>query len=115
MFTIVWTSSALSTFKELELKAKASLQKRQKDHKTKSSPVEGLFKQTHKTICLLSENPRHPALNTHQYSSIPNPYRSGEKVFEAYIQNKTPGAYRVFWCYGTQNKEITIIAITPHP
>ena len=30
-------------------------------------------------------------------------------------KNKTPGAYRVFWCYGPNTGEITIIAITPHP
>jgi hypothetical protein len=30
-------------------------------------------------------------------------------------QNRTPGAYRVFWCYGPDQKQITILAITPHP
>jgi len=39
----------------------------------------------------------------------------GEKVFEAYVQNKTPGAYRLFWCYGPDKGQITLIAITPHP
>ena len=27
----------------------------------------------------------------------------------------TPGACRTFWCYGPAKREITIIAITPHP
>jgi hypothetical protein len=47
---------------------------------------------------------------------------SGEKIFEAYAQNNTPGAYRIFWHYGpdeiTSKKRapvITIVAITPHP
>ena len=26
-----------------------------------------------------------------------------------------PGAYRLFWCYGPESGQITIIAITPHP
>lgn len=30
-------------------------------------------------------------------------------------QNKTPGADRIFWCYGPEKGEMTIIAITPHP
>ena len=77
--------------------------------------MEGLFKQVHKTLELLAQNPRHPGLSTHEYSSIPNPYRDNEKVFEAYAQNKTPGAYRIFWCYGPNKKQITVIAITPHP
>jgi hypothetical protein len=36
-------------------------------------------------------------------------------VFESYVQNRTPGAYRVFWCYGPEQGQITIVAITPHP
>jgi hypothetical protein len=54
-------------------------------------------------------------LQTHPYSSIANPYDPKQKVFEAYAQNQTPGAYRVFWCCGPGNGELTIIAITPHP
>ena len=30
-------------------------------------------------------------------------------------ENNTPAAYRIFWFYGPGKKEITIIAITPHP
>ena len=68
-----------------------------------------------KTLGYLQTNPRHPSLNTHPYFSIDNPFDSEKKVFEAYAQNRTPGAYRVFWCYGPAKAEITIIAITPHP
>ncbi len=39
----------------------------------------------------------------------------GYKVFEAYIENKTSGAARLFWTYGPGNQEITIIGIEPHP
>ena len=42
-------------------------------------------------------------------------YQVKAKVFEAYAQHRTPGAYRVFWCYGPGPGEITILAITPHP
>jgi len=38
-----------------------------------------------------------------------------EKVFEAYAENRTSAAFRVFFCYGPERNEITITAITPHP
>lgn len=114
-FNIVFVDPAESTYSELESEAKKALENRTKRKESKSSKQEGLFKQVHKTIEYLSDNPRHPSLNTHEYDSIENPYKKEEKVFEAYAQNKTPGAYRVFWCYGPNKKDITIIAITPHP
>ena len=110
-----WTDEAAAQFEELQSAATATAANRVRDRKAKTSKAEGLFKQVEKTVRLLLENPRHPGLQTHQYSSIPNPYDKNQKVFEAYAQNETPGAYRVFWCYGREKGEITIIAITPHP
>lgn len=66
-----------------------------------------------KALGYLETNPRHPGLNTHKFSSLTGP--DGEEIFEAYVENKTPAAYRIFWFYGPDKKEITIIAITPHP
>jgi hypothetical protein len=115
MYTIRWLGQAESDYSDLEQKAHASRQKRKAKGWKKSSKNEGLFKQVSKTIDFLKNDPRHPGLQTHPYSSLQNPYNPNEKVFEAYAQNKTPGAYRVFWCYGPGKGEITIIAITPHP
>jgi hypothetical protein len=109
-----WTPKAQATYEELRDKAKAIKNKR-KGKRKGAGREEGLFKQVHKAIRLLASNPRHPGLQTHEFTSIPNPYDQRQKVFEAYAQNQTPGAYRVFWCYGPREKEITIIAITPHP
>jgi hypothetical protein len=81
---------------------------------TKSSKQEGLYKQVIKTLQLLSNNPKHPGLRTHEFHSLMHPHRAHEKVFEAYVQNHTPGAYRIFWCYGPKKQEIAIITITPH-
>ncbi len=114
-FTLVWLEESASTFDELEAAARKSLENRKKSKKAKASRQEGLFKQILKCVELLQANPRHPGLNTHEYESIENPYDPDTKVFEAYVQNRTPGAYRVFWCYGPKQGEITIIAITPHP
>lgn len=66
-----------------------------------------------KALGLLETNPRHPGLNTHKFSSLKGP--DGEEVFEAYAENKTPAAWRIFWYYGPDKKQITILAITPHP
>lgn len=115
MFTLKWLSTAAATYDALKAKASASLKSRLLAGKKKSRKDEGLFKQVHKTLDLLRTNPRHPGLQTHEYDSIENPYDKKQKVFEAYAQNQTPGAYRVFWCYGPGKHEITIIAITPHP
>jgi hypothetical protein len=114
-FTLVWLEESASTFAELEAATRKSLENRKKSKKGKAARQEGLFKQVLKCVELLQANPRHPGLNTHEYESIENPYDPGTKVFEAYVQNRTPGAYRVFWCYGPKQGEITITAITPHP
>lgn len=115
MFELVWLVTANQKYEELAGAAKSSLDTREKNKRAKASPVEGLFKQVDKCIELLQSNPRHPGLNTHEFDSLSHPYDPKQKVFEAYAQNKTPGAYRVFWCYGPTKGKITIIAITPHP
>ena len=66
-----------------------------------------------KTLGLMEVNLRHPSLNTHKYESMRGP--NGEEIFEAYVENKTPAAFRVFWYYGPNRDELTILAITPHP
>ena len=71
------------------------------------------LKAVRKMLAYLQVNPRHPSLNTHKYSAIKGAH--GEEVFEAYAENNTPAAYRIFWCYGPQKHQITIITITKHP
>lgn len=71
------------------------------------------LKAVRKALGYLEINPRHQGLNTHEYESLSGP--NGEKVFEAYAENKTPAAYRIFWHDGPGKDPITIIAITAHP
>lgn len=66
-----------------------------------------------KAIKLMETNLRHPGLNTHRYDSLTG--AKGEDVFEAYAENDTSAAYRIFWHYGPEKGELTIVAITPHP
>ena len=115
MFTLRWTDEAASEYARLKDKAEPALESRPAKGPRKANRSAGLFKQVHKCVSLLAENPRHPGLQTHEFRSLEHPFNPNEKVFEAYAQNRTPGAYRVFWCYGPLTGEITIIAITPHP
>jgi len=62
---------------------------------------------------LMETNLRHPSLETHKFSSLSG--KNGEEVFEAYAENKTPAAFRIFWHYGPGQREITVLAITAHP
>jgi len=66
-----------------------------------------------KSLNFLVANPKHPSLQTHQYYSLQGP--DGEKVFEAYAEQDTSAAYRIFFYYGPDRGEIVIAAITPHP
>ena len=114
-FEIKWATTAEDTFRELEIAADKAKQKRATKRKTKSSKQEGLFNQIVKTLQLLKNDPKHPGLCCHEYSGLDHPHNPREKAWEAYAQNKTLGAYRVFWCYGPGRGYLTIIAIAPHP
>lgn len=75
--------------------------------------LEKRLKAVNKALGYLETNPKHQSLNTHEFTSLSKQY--GIKVYEAYAENKTSAAYRIFWHYGPEKKNITIIAITPHP
>ena len=72
-----------------------------------------VLKDVKKALGYMETNLKHPSLNTHEYYTISGP--NGEKIFEAYAQQKTPGAYRIFWHYGPSRNQLTIVAIIPHP
>ncbi len=114
-FSLRQTKEARNTLSQLRAEAEQAQKTRIAQGRTKASKQEGLYKQVTKALKLLSTNPRHPSLETHEFNSIDNPYDPTPEVFEAYAQQNTPGAYRIFWCYGPQKGEITILAITPHP
>jgi hypothetical protein len=122
-FRLRWSLPAEQTYKQLQDAAERAANKRSESkakqsggkNRTKSSKQEGLFKQVAKAIERIEDDPRHPSLNTHEFTGLHHPFDPRGKVFEAYAQNNTPGAYRIFWCYGPDKRDITIIAITPHP
>ena len=86
MFELEWTDEAKAVYTRL-----------------KANPSEKVrYEAVKKTLEFLAENPRHPSLQTHPFLSLEGP--KGEKVFEAYAQQNTPAAYRVFWYYGPQKR-----------
>lgn len=96
-FFLSFTSTAKEDLKEL-----------------KDSPhLEKRFKAVSKALKYLQENPRHPSLQTHKFTSLTG--LNGEEVFEVYAEQNTPAAYRIFFFYGKARGEIVIIAITQHP
>ena len=72
-----------------------------------------LYKKMGKTMYHISQNPRHPGLETHEITSLTRRY--GMKVWQSYLENQTPAAGRIFWVYGPRRGEITIIGMEPHP
>jgi hypothetical protein len=86
-----------------------------------NATLKDILKQVRKTSGYLETGLRVKSLQTHEFESLTKRY--GQTVFEAYVQQKTPNAYRVFWHYGPDEKSpdgkripvITIVAITPHP
>jgi hypothetical protein len=52
-------------------------------------------------------------LSTYEYSSVIGP--EGAKVIEAYVENDTPNAHRVIWCYGPKRGQITVLTVIAHP
>lgn len=66
-----------------------------------------------KAFNLLANNPKHTSLSSHEIRSLTKRY--GSKVWESYLENNVPAAGRIFWVYGPNKNEITIIGIEPHP
>lgn len=98
MFLLTWTDTARTVFEVL---------------RQDSSQVKR-FKAVRKALRFLSQDPRHPSLNTHEWKSIRCPH--GDKLWEAYAENNTPGAYRIFFCYAPNAPgTICVVNITPHP
>lgn len=84
MFTLFFTGEAAGQLRTL--KSDLSLAKR--------------YKAVKKYIEYLASSSRHPGLRSHQFTSLSGPV--GEEVFEAYAEQSTPAAYRVFWHYGPE-------------
>ena len=86
-----------------------------KQHKegTISKNDEELYKKWGNALKKLAYNPTHPSLKTHDIDALTKRY--GIKVWQSYLENKKSGARRMYWVYGPNKQEITIIGLEPHP
>jgi hypothetical protein len=97
LFELDWADKAKESYASLRIDA--SKEKR--------------YKAVKKAIKQIAKDPRYPSLQSHEFTSLKG--ANGEKVFESYAENNTPGAYRILWHYGQGKGVITIFLITPHP
>jgi hypothetical protein len=74
---------------------------------------ERFFKKWVKALGYLSANPRHNSLASHEIEDLTRKY--GIKIFQSYLESKTPAAGRMFWAYGPDKGDITVLAVEPHP
>jgi hypothetical protein len=73
----------------------------------------GKLKKVRRCLGLLQTDPKYNGLYSHKYEEKEG--LRGEDVWESYVENRTPGAWRLFWFYGPGPNEITILLISPHP
>ena len=72
-----------------------------------------LYNKWGKAMRLLSQDPSYPSLHTHDIEPLTKRY--GVKVWQSYLENNTRRAMRMYWVYGPDRQDITIIGLEPHP
>ena len=72
-----------------------------------------LYKKLGSTLKKLAMDPFYPSLKTHEIEPLTKRY--GVKVWQSYLENKKSGARRLFWVYGPNKSDITVIGLEPHP
>ena len=60
----------------------------------------------------LAVNPRHSGLSSHKLETVKGPGK--EEAWESYVENHTPGAWRIYWFYGPVTNTITVFAVIAH-
>ncbi len=96
-FELLWTDQAEEQFLELR----------------RNGPKEKFAKVSKSLEILTERGPKYPSLHSHKYQSIKGP--GGEDVWESYVENKTAGAWRIWWMYGPRPNVITLIMLGKHP
>lgn len=77
------------------------------------------LKKVRKALGLLQADPMYPGLHSHLYQHFPGLEKG--KVWDSYVENRAPGAWRIYWMYGPNEIRdgveipiITVLAIRPH-
>lgn len=71
------------------------------------------YRRVLRCLGLLEQDPTYPSLSSHPYQNVKGPH--GETIWESYVENNTPSAWRVWWYYGPGQREITVFDLGPHP
>ncbi len=97
MFTLEFTRESIKQLRQLK----------------QDNSLKAQYRAVTKALKYLQTDPRHNSLQSKPFQSLKGP--NGEKVFESYAQQHTPGAYRIFWFYHPSRKQaIVILNIAPH-
>ena len=78
-----------------------------------ASGPEVKLRKVRRAMAKLETDPRHPGLRSHKYVSVPGP--NDAPLWESYVENQAPSAWRIWWAYGPENGQITVVTIGPHP
>ena len=77
------------------------------------------LKKVRKALGMLQTEPTYPGLHSHMYQQFPGLEKG--KVWDSYVENRTPGAWRIYWMYGPNEIRddmeiavITVLMIGPH-
>jgi hypothetical protein len=71
------------------------------------------YRKLTKALGYLRENPRHNSLASHEIDALSQ--KCGFRVFQSYLENRKPAAGRIFWTYGPDKGDITILGVERHP
>src|ERR1700677_4673567 len=74
------------------------------------------LKKVRKALGQLERDPKYLGLHSHHYESFPAD--RDVKVWDSYVENNTPSAWRIFWQHGPDeegHRVITVLHIGPHP
>ena len=80
---------------------------------TNNKKDEELYTKWGNALKKLAIDPFYPSLQTHEIEPLSRRY--GMKVWQSYLENKKSKARRMYWVYGPDQKDITIIGLEPHP
>lgn len=62
----------------------------------------------------LETDPRHPGLQSHPYRTFFGP--GGEQLWESYVEQNTPNAWRIWWYYSQGEQAVIIVTdLGGHP
>ena len=72
-----------------------------------------LYRKWGSALIKLAMDPFYPSLQSHEIEPLSKRY--GMKVWQSYLENKKSRARRMYWVYGPDKSDITIIGLELHP